>query len=383
MADSTLDRAGRVRPGEEIDPQIVADFLRKQDLELKGTPTIRQFKGGASNLTYELAFEEQSFILRRPPFGKKAKGAHNMQREYQIMQQLRPHYPKVPRMIAHCADESLIGSEFYVMEKLSGMIPRANLPSGLQLKEKEVRQMCLAAIDKLIELHEVDYQAVGFASFYKGPGYVERQVGGWSRRYQQARTPDVPDYQYVMDWLKAEMPADLAPCIIHNDFRFDNLVYAPEDSSKIIGVLDWEMATVGDPLMDVGGSLAYWIEANDPYCWRLLRRQPTHLPGMLSRDEFLDYYLDKRNLTLENRKFYYIFGLFRLAVIIQQIYFRYYHKQTRNPQFKVFGIAANMLETFCSKLIKSKEDRLSQYPLGGWDNLWYSARFALKQLRKQ
>lgn len=383
MADPNLDRAGRVRSGEEIDPGSVADFLRKYRPELKGMPTVRQFKGGASNLTYQLDFGEQSFILRRPPFGKKAKGAHDMQREYAVMRQLRPYYPYVPQMIAHCADEELMGSEFYIMEKLTGIIPRANLPKSLQLNKKEVRQLCLAAIDKLVELHTVDYQAAGFAPYYKGPGYVERQVRGWSRRYQQARTPDVPDFQYIMDWLLAEMPADLPPCIIHNDFRFDNLVYSAADTSKIIGVLDWEMATVGDPLMDVGGSLAYWIEAQDPYCWRLLRRQPTHLPGMLSRDDFLDYYLDKRNLVVGNRKFYYIFGLFRLAVIIQQIYYRYYHNQTRNPQFKVFGIAANMLETFCRKLIKSKKDRLSQYPLNTWDNLWYSARFALKQQQRK
>lgn len=382
MADSPLDRAGRVRPGEELEAQIVADFLRKYQPELSDSPAIRQFKGGASNLTYQLDFAAQSFILRRPPFGKKARGAHNMQREYDIMRRLRPHYPYVPKMIAHCADESLIGSEFYIMEKLTGIIPRANLPQSLELNKKEVRALCLAAIDKLVELHEVDYQAAGFSDYYKGSGYVERQVLGWSRRYEQACTPDVPDFKYVMGWLKAEMPADLPPCIIHNDFRFDNLVYDSRDTSRIIGVLDWEMATVGDPLMDLGGSLAYWIEAADPSCWRLLRRQPTHLPGMLGRDELFDYYLNKRNLSVENRKFYYIFGLFRLAVIIQQIYYRYYHNQTRNPQFKVFGVAANMLETFCRKLIRSKEQHLSQYPLNVWDNLQYSVRFALKQMQK-
>lgn len=383
MSEQFLDRAGRVRSGEELDANAIADFLRKQMPGLTDVSKVKQFKGGASNLTYQVDFPEQSFILRRPPFGKKAKGAHNMQREFDIMQRLGGYYPYVPTMVAYCGEEELIGSEFYVMEKLTGMIPRANLPKDLHLSPAEVRNMCLAAVDKLVELHEVDYQEAGFEGYYKGEGYVARQVLGWSKRYTQAITPDVPDYQYVMDWLKAEMPADLPPCIIHNDFRFDNLVYNPKDVSEVIGVLDWEMATVGDPLMDLGGSLAYWIEAKDPYCWRLLRRQPTHLKGMLRRDELMEYYLQKRNLQVENKKFYYVFGLFRLAVIIQQIYYRYYHKQTRNPQFKLFGIGVNMLEQFCKKLIKSKSPKLSQYPLSAWDNVYYTTRFALQERQKK
>lgn len=380
--ENRLDRAGKVRSGEEIDAQKIAEFLRGALPEVSGVPVIRQFRGGASNLTYQMDFPEQSFILRRPPVGKKARGAHNMAREYDIMQRLRPHYPYVPRMLAFCADERLIGSEFYIMEKLEGMIPRANLPKGFEPDPGQVRAMCRAAIDKLVELHEVDYRAAGLQDYYKGEGYVERQVGGWSRRFVNARTPDVPTGEKVMDWLQKNMPPDHPPCLIHNDFRFDNLVYDPRDLSRITGVLDWEMATVGDPLMDLGGSLAYWVEAQDPYCWRLLRRQPTHLPGMLSRDEVMDYYLKKRGMDTGQRKFYYIFGLFRLAVIIQQIYYRYYHGQTRNPQFKLFGVGVRLLERFCRRLIDSPVNRLSQHPLTSWDNLNFTFQFAIKQLRK-
>ncbi len=383
MSSTSLDQAGRVRPGEELDPQAVKDFLSGYVSGLAGLPKIKQFKGGASNLTYQIDFPHQSYILRRPPIGKKAKGAHNMQRESDIMSKLRPHYPYVPSIIAYCEDEALLGGEFYVMEKFTGMIPRADFPKSLSLSEHQVHGLCLSAVDKLIELHEVDYRAAGFESYYKGEGYVERQVAGWSHRYRQAKTPDVPDYEYIMDWLQAEMPVDLKPCIIHNDFRFDNLVFGPTDNFNIIGVLDWEMATVGDPMMDLGGSLAYWIEAKDAYCWRLLRRQPTHLKGMLTRDELVDYYLSKRGLSVGNKKFYFVFGLFRLAAIIQQIYYRYYHKQTSNPQFKSFGIAANMLETYCRKLIKSKSHNLSQYPLSIWDNLKYSTQFAMNTALKK
>lgn len=382
MSDNIIDRPGRVRQGEEIEPAAIAKYLQSELQDLKGIPQIKQFKGGASNLTYRLDFEDRSYILRKPPIGKKAKGAHNMHREYDVMQKLKPHYSGVPAMINYCGDPNIIGAEFYVMELISGVIPRANLPKDLNPNPTEVRKMCMATIDKLVELHQIDYQAAGFADYYKGPGYVSRQIHGWSKRYTNARTPDVPDYQYVMDWLKAEMPDDLQPCIIHNDFRFDNLVYDPQDFTRIKGVLDWEMATVGDPMMDLGGSLAYWIEAADPYCWRLLRRQPTHLKGMLTRDELVDYYLEQRSLSVDNKKYYYIFGLFRLAVIIQQIYYRYYHQQTTNPQFKLLYIGVNMLERFCVKLIKSPKDNLSQYPLNAWDNIYYTSRFLLKQMRK-
>ncbi len=379
MSTKLIDDAGRVRQGEEIDAHKIAEYLQNKVLGLNGIPEIKQFKGGASNLTYRLDFEDISYILRRPPIGKKAKGAHNMKREHDVMQKLKPHYPYVPEMIAYSGDESIIGSEFYVMEKFTGLIPRANLPKDLNATPELVRAMCMAAIDKLVELHQVDYQAAGFEDYYKGPGYVKRQVLGWSKRYRNAVTPDVPSYESVMTWLEEQMPDDLAPCIIHNDFRFDNLVYDAQDPTKVFGVLDWEMATVGDPMMDLGGSLAYWIEAKDPACWRLIRRQPTHEKGMFGREELMEYYLSKMNLEVENQKFYYIFGVFRLAVIIQQIYYRYYHKQTKNPAFKTFGVASSMLEQYCKKLIKSPSQNLSQYPLSFFDNLYYSIRFALKQ----
>ncbi|MEM9850057.1 MAG: phosphotransferase family protein [Bacteroidota bacterium] len=380
MSANLIDKAGKVRKGEELDPQRIGAYLKDQLSDIGELTGVAQFKGGASNLTYQLDFEQKSYILRRPPAGTKAKSAHNMQREFDIMKRLKPHYPYVPAMLLFCEDESIIGSDFYVMEKLVGMIPRANLPKDLNLSAQDVRQMCEAAIDKLVELHQIDYQAANFERYYKGIGYVERQIKGWSKRYRRAKTPNVPDFEVVMEWLAAEMPADKKACIIHNDFRFDNLVYDVENPTVVTGVLDWEMATVGDPLMDLGGSLAYWIEATDPYCWRLLRRQPTQVKGMMSRDEVVDYYLDKMGWSGLNMKYYYIFGIFRLAVIIQQIYYRYYHKQTTNPQFKIFAIAVDMLETYCRKMIRSKNSQLSQYPLNVLDNAQFSLRFLWKQL---
>ena len=380
MSTNLLDKAGKVRKGEEIDPQQISAYLKNHLPDVGELTAIAQFKGGASNLTYQLDFEQQSYILRRPPIGTKAKSAHNMQREFDIMQRLKAHYPHVPDMIVFCEDESVIGSDFYVMEKLVGMIPRSNLPEDLNLSLQEVRTMCEAAIDKLVELHQIDYQAANFDRYYKGEGYVERQVKGWSKRYRKAKTPDVPDFEAVMEWLASEMPKDKKACIIHNDFRFDNLVYEADQPTKVIGVLDWEMATVGDPLMDLGGSLAYWIEGNDPYCWQLMRRQPTHVKGMMTRDELVQYYLEKMGWSDVNMKYYYVFGIFRLAAIIQQIYYRYYHKQTNNPQFKIFAIAVDMMDVYCKKIIRSNSNDLSQYPLNVFDNTRFSLRFLWKQL---
>jgi aminoglycoside phosphotransferase (APT) family kinase protein len=375
MPNKLLDRPGRVRQGEELDQKKLLEYLRSYLPYAGELQAIQQFKGGASNLTYQLDFEANSYILRRPPIGTKAKSAHNMQREFDVMQRLQPHYAYLPEMIVYCEEESIIGSDFYVMEKLHGVIPRANLPKGLELTPAQVNELCKAAIDKLVELHQIDYEAANFDRYYKGEGYVNRQITGWCNRYRKARTPDVPDFEKVVKWLNQEMPKDQKASIIHNDFRFDNLVYDAEQPTKVIGVLDWEMATVGDPLMDLGGSLAYWIEAKDPYCWRLMRRQPTHLEGMLTRSEVVDYYLAKMGWKDVNMKYYYIFGMFRLAGIIQQIYYRYYHKQTTNPQFKTFGVAVNMLHTYCLKLIRSNSDELSQYPLSAWDNAKYGFQF--------
>lgn len=185
----------------------------------------------------------------------------------------------------------------------------------------------------------------------KGAGYVQRQIGGWSDRFRKARTDDVGDFEEVMAWLNDKMPDDIAQVVIHNDYRFDNVVLNPDNPFEVIGVLDWEMATIGDPLMDLGNSLAYWIEADDEGPFQMLRRQPTHRPGMLTRKEVVDYYMEKSGFRAEKFDFYEIYGLFRLAVIIQQIYYRFYHGQTKDKRFAAFGHAANYLEKRCQRLI--------------------------------
>ena len=321
---------------------------------MQGELRIKQFKGGASNLTYQLNYDNAVYILRCPPKGTKAKSAHDMAREFNIMQSIKPLFPYVPAMIAFCKDESLIGRQFYVMEKVAGIILRGKMPVGLSLNPEQTKQLCFNVLDKLIEIHRIDINAAGLQDFNKGQGYCKRQIEGWSDRYQKAKTWNVPSGKKVINWLKAHIPANESLCLIHNDFRFDNVVLDVSDPLKVIGVLDWEMATIGDPLMDLGNSLAYWVQADDDFLMRKMRRQPTHLPGMLTRRQAVEYYCGKMGFDAGNFTFYEVYGLFRLAVIAQQIYYRYYHKQTTNPVFKNFWLMVNYLVWRCGKLIKNK-----------------------------
>ncbi|MDG1904207.1 MAG: phosphotransferase family protein [Arenicella sp.] len=353
MSEQTLDRGAQVREGEELDLERLGPWLKSQIAGLEGEPQITQYSGGASNWTYCLTYQNREIVLRRAPTGTKAKGAHDMGREHRLQAALKPVYRYVPTMLAHSEDPSLIGTEFYVMEKLTGIIPRKHMPRGVDLSESQVRTLCLNVLDSLIELHQVDYKGAGLDHLAKGEGYTERQISGWIKRYQDAKTWNVPSGKSVMSWLEDNLPDKEVICLTHNDFRFDNVVLSGEDPTEVIGVLDWELATLGDPLMDLGNSLAYWTEAGDDRLAQYMRRQPTHMKGMLSREEVIKYYLDKTGYAPKDMRFYEVYGLFRLAGIIQQIYYRYYHKQTRNPAFKNMWIMVHYLMHRCRKAIKA------------------------------
>lgn len=342
-----------VRKGEELNVGAVTNWLLTQGLELKGIPTLTQCAGGASNWTYRIQYENADLILRRPPAGTKAKSAHDMGREFRIQSMLKPVYPAVPNMVAYCNNPDVIGCEFYVMEFVDGVIPKKkSLPREMKLDPEQVRALCLRSWDKLIELHQVDIEASGLSVLNKGEGYTRRQVDGWSQRLEKAKTWNVSSFKKVRRWLDANCPADVKACMTHNDWRMDNMVYSRENNPQVIGVLDWELSTVGDPLVDLGNALTYWVEAKDDFFMKILQQQPTTIDGMMTRDEIRDYYLEKTGLKTDNWTFYEVFGLFRLAVIAQQIYYRYHHKQSRNPAFKRFWILVNYLDWRCKKLIR-------------------------------
>ena len=353
MAQSSalLDRGKPQRPGETLPLDRVLPWLRTAVSGLQGEPAVTQFTGGASNWTYRLKFPSHDLILRRAPDGTKARGAHDMAREYRMQAALAGSYPLVPRMLALCEDVAVIGSEFYVMERLRGIILRRNLPEGLDLDAESTRRLCRRALDALIQLHQVDYEAAGLSSLATGAGFTQRQVEGWCKRYARARTWNVPSGEKIMRWLRTHLPDDEPLCMTHNDFRFDNLVLDLQDPTRIIGVLDWELASIGNPLMDLGNMLSYWIQADDDFLARSMRRQPTHLPGMLSRDEVLAYYAEKTGFAVSDFTFYEAFGYFRLAGIIQQIYYRFHLGQTSNPEFRHFWFFVRYLLWRCARVI--------------------------------
>jgi aminoglycoside phosphotransferase (APT) family kinase protein len=321
--------------------QWLAPFINQDVL-----PEVQQFRSGASNLTYLLQYPQAELVLRKPPVGTKAASAHDMKREFLIQSRLKPVYPLVPSMVAMCDDQSVMGSDFYVMERVVGDIFRRDVPEGVT--PADVSVMADSLINGLVQLHAVDASILD--ELNKGPGYVQRQVEGWSKRYRNALTDDVPNGEKVMAWLEANRPADVASCVIHGDWRIDNVVFDLEQA-RIVGVLDWELATVGDPLMDLGSSLAYWVDRDDDPAFAALRRQPSHLPGMPTREEFVQRYLQLSGRSCADFTFYEVFGLFRLAVIIQQIWARYRAGQTTNPAFAGFGAACNTLVNRAEALI--------------------------------
>ena len=361
-----LDSAKAVRDGEQLNMPTLTHWLSQHLAELDSIPDVTQYSGGASNWTYCLSFPGQEIILRRAPEGTKAKGAHDMGREYRLQSALKPVYPYVPRMLGYCEDEEVIGSDFYIMEKLTGIIPRKNLPRGLQPDAKTTRQMCMNVLDCLIELHQVDYKAAGLEHLGKGAGYTKRQIEGWSDRYRKAKTWNVPGGKFVMQWLADNLPENERICITHNDFRFDNVVLDPDDITNVLGVLDWELATLGDPLMDLGNTVAYWVEEDDDFLAKASRRQPTQLEGMLTRAQVVDYYCHKMGIEVEDFTFYEVYGLFRLAVIVQQIYYRYHHKQTRNPAYKHFWVFVHYLLRRATKAIKHRSKSRLGKGAGQW-----------------
>jgi aminoglycoside phosphotransferase (APT) family kinase protein len=341
------------RKGEVLDTAKVEAFLRDMVPGLAGIMSIRQFPSGHSNLTYLISMGQREMVLRRPPLGTKAKTAHDMSREYRILKALGPVFPYCPRLLAYTDDPDVMGCSFYVMERIQGIILRRDIPTSLNLSPGDVTRLCENLLKVLNELHRVDYREIGLEDFGKPEGYVQRQVAGWSRRYRASRTPDVPECEDVMTWLAEKMPPDTdRPCLIHNDFKFDNVVLDPGNPLNIIGVLDWEMATLGDPLMDLGGSLSYWIEHGDPEELQLARMLPTNADGALTRREMAAHYQALSGRTMQHYDFYRCFGLFKLAGIAQQIYYRYYHGQTQDQRFQRFGYLVGILEKAARKIIE-------------------------------
>ncbi|MBA3532430.1 MAG: phosphotransferase family protein [Ardenticatenales bacterium] len=324
-----LDRAVSVRPGEALDTQSLESYLLAQLPGTHGPLVVEQFPSGYSNLTYLLRLGEQELVLRRPPFGAAVKSGHDMTREYRMLAGLRTVYPKVPQPLLYCEDDAVLGAPFYVMERINGVILRNRLPEGIG--PEEMGAICHALVDTLVELHGLDYERAGLTELGHPEGYVARQVSGWTQRYHKARTDDLPELEAAAAWLAAYLPREQRPTLLHNDYRYDNVVLDPATLSHIIAILDWEMATLGDPLMDIGTTLGYWAEPGDPA--ELRQFGISSLPGNLDRQQVAERYAQQSGRDISDILFYYVYGLFKVAVIAQQIYYRYRQGHTQDPRF--------------------------------------------------
>jgi aminoglycoside phosphotransferase (APT) family kinase protein len=350
--ERALDQPAIPRIGEELDPSRLLPFLRDRIPDLEGDLEVLQFPAGSSNLTYLLRMGDRELVMRRPPFGTKPRSGHDMKREYTILSALHGSFPYCPEPLAFTDDESILGCPFYIMERLHGIVVRRSFPPGLEPTPQETRLLFDRLVDVQAELHSLDYVSLGLEDFGRPDGYVERQVTGWCRRFQRVRTPDVPDFEDVMVWLFEKMPPPSGRAgIIHNDYKLDNVLLDADDPLRILGVLDWEMATIGDPLMDLGETLAYWIERDDPSDMQARRMSPTNVPGAPTRAEVVERYVSRTGHEVDRLDFYYCFGLFRLAVIIQQIYYRYYKGQSHDQRFAMMGFSVIGFEKLCMDII--------------------------------
>jgi aminoglycoside phosphotransferase (APT) family kinase protein len=332
MSDSANDVID-VRPDEKFDEQRLAAYLTGKLTGSQNLLNVRQFGGGAANLTYLLDYGSQEYVLRRPPLGPVAKSAHDMSREYRVLSVLHQAFPHAPRAFLYCNDESIIGAPFFIMERRQGVVVRRRLPDVFADRPDAPRRMSEVLVDTLAAFHSVDYESIGLGDLGDPKGFIQRQIEGWYRRWQAARTTDLEEMDRVYEWLLANQPATTRYSLVHNDYKLDNIMLAEDDPGRIVAVFDWDMCTLGDPLSDLGALLTYWTEPSDPPYLQATAMMPLGNPGFLTREQLVDRYAAQSGRPTDAIDFYHALGLFRLTVIVAQIYIRYLRGQTQDPRF--------------------------------------------------
>jgi aminoglycoside phosphotransferase (APT) family kinase protein len=328
-----------VREGEDFDRQSFQRYLTHHvgGWSVEEALKVTQFTTGFSNLTYLIRSGENETVMRRPPFGPLPPKAHDMKREYQLLEKLHPVFPYVPKPYFFCEDESVIGARFYLMERKKGVIIDEDFPLGYKATEKVCKRISYAVVDALAELHQIDYKEVGLSDFGYPKGFLERQVNGWIKRYERSKTDEIDVVDHLSKWLLNHIPDSQEATIIHNDYKLNNMLFS-KDFSRVEAILDWEMATVADPLFDLAGALGYWVEENDS---GLLKNagisSVTTKPGFISRNEFIERYAKKTGRDILSLHFYMTFVYFWLAVVLQQIYFRWKTGQTNDERFSTLN----------------------------------------------
>ena len=332
MAD-LQDQSTAVRAGEELDLANLERFLELNFPNDRGPLAVEQYPSGHSNLTYLVRIGQRELVLRRPPFGSKVKTAHDMSREFRVLSKLHASYPPAPEALLFCDDDSVVGAPFYLMKPIHGIIIRRDPPASLEFTPELARRVSESFADNLATLHSLDYSAIGLGDLGKPQGYIERQVRGWVERYYGSQTHDFPEVARIAEWMGSHLPSSRDAALIHNDYKYDNVVLDPSEITRIIGVLDWEMTTVGDPLADLGTTLAYWVNADDPEDLRRIRWCPSTCPGSMTRGEIVERYARHSGRDVSGIVFYLVLARFKLAVIVQQIYYRYYKGLTSDERF--------------------------------------------------
>ncbi len=332
-----------VRPDEQLDEARLADYLRGQ-LEGSDAPlTIRQFGGGAANLTYLLDYGTHQYVLRRPPLGPVAPSAHDMAREFRVLSVLHQNFRYAPRAFVFCEDVSIIGAPFFVMERRQGIVVRRSIPDIYAGIPDAPRRMSEALVDALVDFHAVDYKAVGLETLGKPLGYVERQIEGWYGRWHKAKVDDLPQMDTVHQWLIEHLPVSSAVSLVHNDYKLDNVMLAADDPGKLVAIFDWDMCTLGDPLVDLGALVTYWTEPSDPPYMQMTAMMPVGDSRFPTRADIIQRYAEKSGRDVSHITFYHALGLYRLVVICAQIFIRYKRGQTQDTRFEAFGTMIPLL----------------------------------------
>lgn len=349
-SNAYLNDTAPIRSGEELDLASLERYLRLHlpDLmpgqDLDDAPIeLEQFPGGHSNLTYLVRLGGHDFVLRRPPFGPVAPTAHDMPREFKLLREINPVFALAPRPYLLCDDADVIGAPFYLMERRRGLVIRRDVPPEIGEDVSVRKRVSEAMVDTLASLHRVDIYSGGLANIGKPVGFVSRQVRGWTERWHRSKTSELPEIEGVISWLGDRIPAEpdaeagRPATLVHNDFKLDNVMLDPSDPARVVAVLDWEMCTVGDPLIDLGIFLCYWAMKDDPEARRESISPVTTQPGWLKRSEIAERYSEQTGRDVSGIAFYETFALFKVAVVLQQIYFRYVRGQTHDERFKDFG----------------------------------------------
>ncbi|MGW6382688.1 phosphotransferase family protein [Peribacillus butanolivorans] len=348
MVDDTIP----VRSGEELNLSTLEDFLRKNVLDLPNEPLeLQQFSTGYSNLTYQLKMGEWEAVLRRPPLGPVAPKAHDMKREHHILSSINPYFQAAPEPLLFSDDDSIVGSPFFLMERKHGVVIDSKFPEGVEPTSERCRQLSYVMVNMLADLHSIPYEKTGLAEISKPEGFIERQVHSWISRYERAKTDEIKGVGPLIDYLQKNIPQYSQTSIIHYDYKINNAMFN-QNLSEMVGLFDWEMSTVGDPLADLGVALSYWTESSDPELIKfgLGQASVTTLDGFLTRQEFIEAYAVRSGRNVSNIDYYLTFGYFKLAVILQQIYYRYKKGQTNDLRFSKLGTMVKSLITHAAQV---------------------------------